>query len=104
MDNPILLTIREFCQLTKIKKTKTYELIGAGAIPAIKIGRATRISMSAVDLFLKSCPPVRTINRAPQKIGSSVGTVPPTGNSARTVGSAPNAKAGLLPCRCACPF
>ncbi|MGE5608200.1 MAG: helix-turn-helix domain-containing protein [Bacillota bacterium] len=46
-----LLTIPEFCDAYGTKRSKTYELIAAGELPAVKIGRLTRIRVEDADAW-----------------------------------------------------
>jgi excisionase family DNA binding protein len=48
MDQKLLYTISEGCQLLSVGRTKLYELIGAGELPVRKLGKKTLIS--AADL------------------------------------------------------
>jgi excisionase family DNA binding protein len=49
---PILLTVSEVQALTQLGRTKVYELIGAGKLPIIRIGRSVRIRRDALDKWL----------------------------------------------------
>lgn len=52
------LSINDWCRWSGIGKTKTYELIGNGTLPVVKIGKKTLIRMSdgeaLLDRFLKA--------------------------------------------------
>ena len=41
------LTISDFCQQFRVSRSTLYRLANAGAVPLLKIGRATRISATA---------------------------------------------------------
>lgn len=47
----ILLTIPQAADALGIGRTKTYELISTGELPAVRIGRAVRIPARAVEDF-----------------------------------------------------
>jgi excisionase family DNA binding protein len=47
-----LLTVPEAAHRLSIGKTKLYELIDAGEIPAIRIGVAVRIPAGAIDAWV----------------------------------------------------
>ncbi|HEY4684817.1 MAG TPA: helix-turn-helix domain-containing protein [Dehalococcoidia bacterium] len=44
MDDKLLLTIPEAAQRVGLGRSKLYELIQAGDVPVVRIGRAVRIS------------------------------------------------------------
>lgn len=50
---PLSYTINDACKLLGIGKTKAYELINAGAIPAKKLGNKTLILESDLEIFLE---------------------------------------------------
>ncbi len=54
MTNRALMTINEFLEWSRLGRTKTYELIGSGELPAIKIGRRTYIPSQAAHDWLES--------------------------------------------------
>jgi excisionase family DNA binding protein len=45
MTEPLLLTVLEAADVLRLSRSKLYELMGAGIVPSIQIGRARRISM-----------------------------------------------------------
>lgn len=49
METPLLLTTTQAAQRLGIGRTKLYELIGAGELPTIPIGRAKRVPAAAVQ-------------------------------------------------------
>ena len=49
-DPPITTSIGDFCRLTGISRSKTYELLAAGEIESIKIGRRRLI---VIDSYRK---------------------------------------------------
>lgn len=53
---PAALTIKEFGQWARIGRSKTYEEIGKGALPAIKAGGRTLIRMEAAEAWLAAQP------------------------------------------------
>jgi excisionase family DNA binding protein len=56
MSLPQLLTIPEFCAWARIGRTKAYEEIGSGALPALKIGRRTLVKAVDADAWLANQP------------------------------------------------
>lgn len=50
---PVLLTIPEAARLLSIGRTLAYELIGAGELEVIHIGRAARVPLAAVHEFVE---------------------------------------------------
>ena len=46
-DRAITATVREFCALTGLGVTKTYELMGVGDLESIKIGKRRLIVMDS---------------------------------------------------------
>jgi excisionase family DNA binding protein len=53
------LTIAETCERLKIGRTRLYALLNAGEIPAIKIGRLTRIREEDVAAYAERLDPYR---------------------------------------------
>lgn len=51
-----LLSLDEASEKLNVSRSTVYRLVGAGHLPAIKIGRATRISASAVEQFIADAP------------------------------------------------
>lgn len=51
-----VLNMREFCHWAAIGRTKAYEEIGSGRLPAIKIGTRTMIPMAAAEAWLAAQP------------------------------------------------
>ncbi len=49
METPLLLTTTQAAQRLGIGRTKLYELISAGELPTIPIGRAKRVPAAAVQ-------------------------------------------------------
>lgn len=56
---PAALTIDEFTQWARMGKTRIYEEIGKGALPAIKVGRRTLIPMAAAETWFAAQPAYR---------------------------------------------
>ena len=52
MSEPILLTVDEVQQLTKLGRTKVYGLIRDGQLPIVRIGRSVRIRREALERWL----------------------------------------------------
>jgi excisionase family DNA binding protein len=51
---PLLLTVPEAARVLGIGRSTLYELIAAGAIDTVHIGRACRIPISALKHFVES--------------------------------------------------
>ncbi len=51
-DGVLLLTIVEAARALSIGRTTMYELIGAGEIDVVHIGRAVRVPVSELDAFV----------------------------------------------------
>ena len=47
-----LLTIVEAAQHLGISRSKLYELLSAGELPSVRIGRMRRITLSALEKFV----------------------------------------------------
>lgn len=43
MSEPLLLHVSEAAELLGLSRSKTYELVAAGVIPSVKIGKSVRI-------------------------------------------------------------
>jgi excisionase family DNA binding protein len=54
----LVLSIAEAAATARISRTKIYELIGAGELKAIKIGRSTRIVATDLRNWIESLPAV----------------------------------------------
>ena len=48
-----LLTIREVARRTALSRSKIYEMVTAGQIPAISIGRSRRVRAAALDEWIR---------------------------------------------------
>lgn len=48
----VLYRIKEFAEITSLSQRTVYELIHAGQIKAVKVGRSTRITRSELDRFV----------------------------------------------------
>jgi excisionase family DNA binding protein len=53
---PILVPIREAARLLGMGKTRTYELVDAGALEARKLGNLTMITMDSIRRFVDALP------------------------------------------------
>jgi len=49
---PITVRVRDACRLTGIGRSKLYELIAAGDIETIKVGRITLLLVSSLQRFI----------------------------------------------------
>lgn len=50
---PLLLRIEEVAKVLNLGRSTIYMLIRDGSLPTIKVGRATRISVQAVALWVE---------------------------------------------------
>jgi len=55
-DKPAAMTVHEFSSWARVGRTKIYELIGSGELPAIKVGRRTYIRTAEAEAWLQACP------------------------------------------------
>ncbi len=53
-------SIDETCAVAGVKKTKIYEMINSGELPAKKLGRKTVILTSDIEAFFKGLKPFKT--------------------------------------------
>jgi excisionase family DNA binding protein len=53
MSDDELLTVEQVAELLKLGRITIYELIDAGELPSIKIGRCRRIPTSAIGAFIQ---------------------------------------------------
>lgn len=51
-----LITIREFCALFRVGRTRTYQLLNSGAIEAVKNGVSTRIVLASARKWAAALP------------------------------------------------
>jgi excisionase family DNA binding protein len=51
---PWLLDSREVAQLLAISRTKAFQLMAAGVIPVVRIGRCVRVSRSALRKWIEA--------------------------------------------------
>lgn len=49
---PISVRIREACRLTGVGRSKLYELIAAGEVETVKIGRITLVPMTSLRALI----------------------------------------------------
>lgn len=50
----LLLRVDEVAELLKIGRTRTFELIAAGELPVVRIGRAVRVPRHDLERWLRS--------------------------------------------------
>ena len=55
------MTIDEFRDWSRVSRTRTYELIRNGELPAVKAGRRTLIRADAAQAWLDALPSVRPV-------------------------------------------
>lgn len=53
--SPLTVRVSEACRLTGIGRSKLYELVKAGEIETIKLGRMTLIPMASLTKLLDRC-------------------------------------------------
>ena len=51
-EQPLTISIAQFCRLSSLGRTKTYALISEGRLRTTKIGRRTLIDMTSVEVLL----------------------------------------------------
>ena len=51
---PLLLTIRDAARVLAVGRTTMYELIAAGAVEVVHIGRSARVPVAALEAFVAS--------------------------------------------------
>lgn len=54
---PELLTINQACNLLNVSRSKIYELLNDGSIPAHKVGRKTLISRNTLQAWIDRLEP-----------------------------------------------
>ena len=50
---PLLITIREAATILRLGRSKVYELIGAGELEVVHIGRACRLPIDGVEAYVE---------------------------------------------------
>jgi excisionase family DNA binding protein len=60
-----LLTIPEFCRRYGRSRSRAYELIRSGELPAVKEGRSTRIPVDGAEAWVQRLMLMRVINSGP---------------------------------------
>ncbi|MGQ0629415.1 MAG: helix-turn-helix domain-containing protein [Sporichthyaceae bacterium] len=53
----VLLTVEDAAEALALGRTKVYELLDAGALRSVKIGRARRIPLDALHEFVQQLGP-----------------------------------------------
>ena len=53
---PNLITVNEFCAAYRVGRTKTYALLSAGEIEAVKLGTRTMIRHRSAEAWLERQP------------------------------------------------
>jgi excisionase family DNA binding protein len=57
-ENSELLPIKVFCERFGVSRTLTYREIGAGRLPALKVGKLTRIALKDARAWADALPRV----------------------------------------------
>lgn len=57
----VAMSIREFCSVAGISRSRTYEEIKAGRLRILKCGRRTLITNEAVEAWVRSLPRPRSL-------------------------------------------
>ncbi len=52
----LLLSIEEVSRALSLGRSTIYELIGAGRLEIVHIGRAARVTVSSLEAFIRSLP------------------------------------------------
>ena len=52
MEKKLLLKASEVAEMTGLGKSKTYELLAAGEIPSVRIGRAVRVPVDQLQQWI----------------------------------------------------
>jgi excisionase family DNA binding protein len=60
----LLLTPREVAHVLGIGRTKTYELLAAGVLESVVIGRCRRVPTDALDAYLDGLRSDRLVRRS----------------------------------------
>lgn len=55
LHTPLTVRIPKACRMTGIGRSKLYELIKAGEIETIKVGRSTLLTVAGLEAFLEKC-------------------------------------------------
>jgi hypothetical protein len=60
---PVALSIPDFCTAYSVSRSRTYQLIGAGAFVVKKLGAKTLIDKTSADRWFASLPGFTPANR-----------------------------------------
>lgn len=52
VDRPMLLRVEEVAQLVRLGRTRTFQMIAAGELPVVRIGRAVRVPRVALERWI----------------------------------------------------
>ncbi len=61
-----LLSVKDFCSAYGLGRTRTYELIGSGAVEAVKDGAKTLITAESAERWAQSLPSFRSVKALKQ--------------------------------------
>ena len=53
MDEKLLLTVPEAAKMLSLGRSKTYEMVAAGELPVIRIGRAIRLPVKGLNEWVE---------------------------------------------------
>ncbi len=51
---PVLVTVKEAGRMLAVSRSTVYELIGAGALEVVHIGRSARVPLEAILAYVKT--------------------------------------------------
>jgi excisionase family DNA binding protein len=54
-----LVTLPGAARLLEVSRSKLYELVAAGELPTVRIGRSRRIAVADLEEFVRRCRDVR---------------------------------------------
>ena len=85
---PLLLTIRDAARVLAVGRTTMYELIAAGAVEVVHIGRSARVPVAALEAF------VARQRRGTLAVSSSTAALQPSDGAQHARGACPSASRG----------
>lgn len=58
LPSPLVVTINEACELTRLGRSMVYQLIRSGELESVKFGRARRVSMASIESLIGRSNPI----------------------------------------------